>query len=323
MAGIYLRGSKYQSKNMHKKRGPFLEFTGERLIPDQFKGFTFYYEHLLRYHFSTQFAKKRNALDLGSGVGYGTRMLKGMGAKRAVGIDLSKESIQYAKKKYQSPGIEYVTGDVEKLPDLGGKFGLVVAFELFEHLAHHDLFLKNVKSVLEKKGIFTVSTPNKLTYFNKENPFHINELYPDEFKKVLKKYFKYVYLFNQQCVFAHTMVPFEAKSDLSLNFLEEKYITQKRVSLSPEIGDKSSMYIIAVCSDTPVKNIDVYSLDTFKVDEFSLEKGVEAMSATFRNQNTDPEIRELRRSYEEITSSRFFKLWQRLNRFKKLLKLFR
>lgn len=286
------------------------DFTGERMVPKLNKGFTFYYEHLLRYLFSTQFVKNKNILDLGSGTGYGSRILREMGGKKVHGIDISRQAIDYAQDLYQVSGLKYTVGDVENLPVFSDKFDTVIAFELLEHLANHDQFLIGIKKNLTKDGVFLVSTPNKYNY-PKGNPFHINELYPDDFKKLLKRNFKFVYLFNQQSLFSHSLIPLDKKNDLNLNFIDENYTTTQMTSLSPEIDIKKSRYIIAVCCDQELKNINCYNLDSFQADEFLIEDGVEAMSAS---------IKELKQSYDEITSSHFFKFWGAYNRIKPLVK---
>jgi len=298
----------------HQEHQP--DFTGERMIPKLNKGFAFYYEHLLRYLFSTQFVKNKRVLDLGSGTGYGTRMLKQMGAKSALGIDISQEAVDYARDLYQMNGIKYVSGDVEKLPDFPEKFETVVAFELLEHLASHDQFLTGVKNNLTKNGVFLVSTPNKYNY-PAGNPFHINELYPEAFEKLLKRYFKFVYLFNEQCMFSNSMTPLNNKSDLKLSFIDESYTTTKTVTFTPEIDIKKSRYVIALCSDQPLEVIDSYALDSFKADEFSLEDGVEGMTAAV--DATKKNNQDLKQAYEEITSSHFFKLWRFYNLLKSLV----
>lgn len=70
-------------------------------------------------------------LDLACGEGCYTRELAGRGARRVVGADVSPAMIALARQQ-PMPGVEYVVGDVQQLPDLG-RFDLVVA----AHLLHY------------------------------------------------------------------------------------------------------------------------------------------------------------------------------------------
>lgn len=294
------------NKKGSDKKNQELRFNGERMIPKLNKGKTFYFEHLLRYFFSSQFIKGKKVLDAGCGLGYGSRSLNALGAKEVLGVDISKEAVEYARLTYGNNAVSFINADVEELPFFEEKFDAIVAFEILEHLQDQISFLRGVKSNLKTDGIFLVSTPNKYTY-PRGNPFHANELFPDQFESLLKKYFNYVYLFNQQFLFSNSLQPIRKQSNLDLCFIREKYIKENRVAINPNINIKESRYLIAVCSDRPIKNIESYSLDSFDVDEFSLKDGIEGMSKTIRNDmkawiENDEKIKELKRAFNEITS---------------------
>ncbi|MEU1482061.1 class I SAM-dependent methyltransferase [Streptomyces sp. NPDC005760] len=75
------------------------------------------------------------ALDLACGYGYYTRMLADLDAARVVGVDLSEGMLQRAKE-YEArvpQGIEYVQGDVMKLPATLGSFDVACAVYLFNY----------------------------------------------------------------------------------------------------------------------------------------------------------------------------------------------
>jgi len=167
-----------------------LEFTGERLIPELNKGQAFFYEHLVRYLFSSQFVRNKIVLDVGCGSGYGSYILARQGgANKIFAVDISQDAIEYAKSRYKHRNIDFKVDDAEELKTISNKIvDILVAFELIEHLNDQDKFLGQVKRVLKKSGLFIVSTPNKYTYPD-GNPFHTKELYPEEFYRLLKKYF--------------------------------------------------------------------------------------------------------------------------------------
>ena len=296
-----------KNRNSNKKTLEELAFTGERMIPDINRGQTFYYEHLIRYLMATQFAKDNTILDIGCGVGYGCWILKKFGAKSVKGIDYSKETINYAKKKYRMKDISFEVGDAENLLINTEKFDLLVAYELIEHLKNQKKFLGGVKANLKEKGIFIVSTPNKNTYQGK-NPFHINELTPNEFESLLKPFFKYVYLFDQRFLFSNLIIPVHSNSDLKLNTLNESYIVDKVTGFIPVNKIENSRYLIAFCSDQELKNINNFSISALDIDTFSLKDGIEGMYASWNS--SKEENKELRRQLNAIIDARFYKVWQ-------------
>ena len=81
------------------------------------------------------------------------------------------------------------------------KFNVAVCFEGIEHIKEHDKLLSEVKRLLEDDGLFIISTPNKAVYTDEpqyQNPFHLKELYFDEFKTLLSCYFKNVHFLGQR-----------------------------------------------------------------------------------------------------------------------------
>lgn len=191
---------------MKTKKTQKIVITGERLIPEYNKGTDFLYEHLARYLFSSQFVKGKKVIDVGCGVGYGSKILKIYGkAKTVDAIDISRNSIKYAKKHYYSKNIFYNIDNAEKLLTVqNNNMDVAVSFELIEHLKHPRIFLKQIKRVLKKNGLFIFSTPNKYTY-PKGNPYHIKEYYPEELKQLLKNYFINVDYYYQVFEFSQLM----------------------------------------------------------------------------------------------------------------------
>jgi len=182
--------------NILQNKGSQMEFTGERFVPGHPELDNLFQEHVIRYLFSSQFIKSKTVLDAGCGTGYGSYILAQNKAKKVVGIDNSKEAIEYCKNNYQSKNLEFKIGDCEELNFSDSSFDVVASFELIEHLKKPESFLSGVKRILKKDGIFITSTPNKLTY-NTENPFHYKEYTENEFKETLKIYFSEVSIFCQ------------------------------------------------------------------------------------------------------------------------------
>jgi len=178
-----------------------LEFTGEYVVPGK-TPYATYQQHIGRYIFAGGFVKDKVVLDVACGTGYGTRHLLTRGAKRVVGIDISVDAINYARKKYSNgEGLDFVHADAANLPFPVLTFDIIVSFETIEHLEDQGKFLAECKRALKSGGLFISSTPNKKIsspYSEKPiNPFHIRELYPEEFRHLLRQCFANITLYGQ------------------------------------------------------------------------------------------------------------------------------
>jgi SAM-dependent methyltransferase len=100
-------------------------------------------------------------------------------SKFCVGVDLDNETVTYLKEKHNLPDL--FVGDVERLELLGiGKFEIVVAGEIIEHLNNPGLFLKSAKTVLEPGGRLIITTTNAFCARRLMRiPFGIESIHPD------------------------------------------------------------------------------------------------------------------------------------------------
>ena len=108
----------------------------ERLVPDELSadditGKATLELHVARYEFAARHAHGR-VLDIACGVGYGTRLLADRGSE-AVGVDLDREAIAYATKRYGCAGVTFVAGDALAFQD-GAGFDTIVSLETIEHV---------------------------------------------------------------------------------------------------------------------------------------------------------------------------------------------
>lgn len=174
-----------------------MELTGERFIP-LMKG-VIEYEHFSRYFFVVNQIelKDKIVVDLASGEGYGTEILSRY-AKSVVGIDISSEAIEHAKNRYQKSNLQYFEGDACKIPIDDNFADVFVSFETIEHHNKHDEMLMEIKRILKPNGILFISSPDKKHYTDipkYNNIYHIKELYYEEFKNLLTKYFRNNFFF--------------------------------------------------------------------------------------------------------------------------------
>jgi GT2 family glycosyltransferase/2-polyprenyl-3-methyl-5-hydroxy-6-metoxy-1,4-benzoquinol methylase len=230
-----------------------MEFTGERYIPGQGQA-GIAYEHLARYFFAQPFAAGKCVLDIGSGEGYGSHLLATF-AESVIGVDSSVEAVEGATLRYgaQCANLRYLQGSATVLPLATNSVDLVVAFEILEHIADHQGMLAEVRRVLRPGGVFLVSTPNKAIYSdlaNYKNPFHVRELYFDEFRKLLENAFQTVRLFAQKNVTGSLVAPID---ETQAHSLAVKRIRRKNEEGEFDAAVQESfdhLYFVAACSDS-------------------------------------------------------------------------
>ncbi|MFL6784140.1 MAG: bifunctional 2-polyprenyl-6-hydroxyphenol methylase/3-demethylubiquinol 3-O-methyltransferase UbiG [Sphingomicrobium sp.] len=100
----------------------------------------------------------RTALDVGCGAGLLTEPLARLGAT-VTAIDATPEVIDVARAHAAAMGLEidYRVGDVQELE---GRFDLITALEVIEHVADPGAFLKALARRLAPDGLLILSTPN-------------------------------------------------------------------------------------------------------------------------------------------------------------------
>jgi len=157
--------------------------------------------HLAGYKLAIEEIKRRigkncTILEVGCGVGYGTNFISSQ--FKVVGLDISKEAIKEARKRYKH--ILFVVGDGINLPFKDEQFDAVISLQVIEHIKKKEVpkYLNEIKRVLKNYGIFILTTPNKemrLLPFQKPwNPFHEHEYSAKELEKVLSKVFPVCYV---------------------------------------------------------------------------------------------------------------------------------
>ncbi len=78
-----------------------------------------------------------------------------------IGVDINEKRVRELNDK----GMKAVVGDAQNLPTSMGKFDVIVAGELIEHLENPGLFLRSARSVLAKSSpspMLILTTPNVL-----------------------------------------------------------------------------------------------------------------------------------------------------------------
>jgi SAM-dependent methyltransferase len=173
---------------------PVTHYT-ERMVPEQAHPRTFW-EHVARYRFAKDFVRGKRTLDIACGEGYGAAALAKAGASSVVGVDISPDVCEQARRKY---GLDARPGDAHAIPLPDRSLDLIVSFETIEHVDRPAEFVRECARMLVPDGTLIVSTPNRDIYGGKGecNPFHRIEFDEGEFVDLLRSRFQTVRLYTQ------------------------------------------------------------------------------------------------------------------------------
>lgn len=160
-----------------------IQKTSERLIPDFYKKNIYEYclflKHCFAYHLAKSIIKPTDkVLDLGCGDGYGVNYISDTGAN-IVGIDMDKDTIDRASEIYPHQNCSFELYDGKNLNYPDGYFDVVLSYQVIEHVLDVEEYLKNIKRVLKKDGVFIITTPSRTYRLTKDqkpfNPYHLRE----------------------------------------------------------------------------------------------------------------------------------------------------
>ena len=167
---------------------PPLELTGERTLPDVPEENYWFQRHLVVYQWIAARVHGRRVVDLASGEGYGAAVLART-ARSVVGVEANLEAFEHAVAKYPTVTFERTLVELWQ-----GDVDCVVFLQTIEHIQDPDAMLAHVRELIEPDGVAYVSTPNVLTLAPKgaersDNPWHLREYKPDEFRALCARHF--------------------------------------------------------------------------------------------------------------------------------------
>ena len=110
-----------------------------------------------------------------------------------LGVDYAEAPVAAARAAFARPNLEFRQLDVHELPRLDLRVDLVTNFQVIEHLADPERFLRAVRSALRPDGTLLLTTPNRLTSVS-ENPVHLREYVAAELAELLRPIFSRVTL---------------------------------------------------------------------------------------------------------------------------------
>ena len=178
-----------------------MEFTGERVVPGKTPQ-TIYDEHIYRYIFAAGLTKNKFVLDVACGTGYGASYMAEKGAGEVIGVDVSSAAANYARERFSKDNrAGFICANAIKLPFADNVFDVVVSFETIEHIRQYRKFLEECRRVLKGDGLLICSTPNRRIFSpnlaKPINTFHVREFWPEEFYRLLRRYFAHITLYGQ------------------------------------------------------------------------------------------------------------------------------
>ncbi|ALP62202.1 rhamnan synthesis F family protein [Paraburkholderia caribensis] len=226
-----------------------LPATGERFLPEDMVG-EIEFEHYHRYHAVSELVAGLDVLDIASGEGYGSALMARV-AKTVTGVDISADAVAFARRKYSGdrPNLAYLHGNCAAIPLGDGSVDAVVSFETIEHHYQHEEMMAEIKRVLRPNGMLVISSPDKHEYSDVpgySNPYHVKELYKDEFESLLLRSFKHCRLYGQRVYRGSTIFPLSASAADTGNI--RNYLLDGS-NTEVAAGAIEPLYFVAVASD--------------------------------------------------------------------------
>jgi uncharacterized protein (TIRG00374 family) len=99
-------------------------------------------------------------LDIGCGSGVQMAVFAGAGYALAIGIDLSRNALSYARRR-GLPNTEYIIAVAEHLPIRSGAVQKILCAEVIEHVDQPGDLVQEMRRVLGKGGEVVLTTPNE------------------------------------------------------------------------------------------------------------------------------------------------------------------
>jgi ubiquinone/menaquinone biosynthesis C-methylase UbiE len=160
--------------------------------------------HIARYEFAKKYTTGKVVLDDGCADGFGTSLIA-QNAEKVVGIDNDPALVARANEEYGKSGnVEFLVGDVRKLPFADNTFDVAVSLEVIEHFTQQEEFLRELNRVVKDGGMVIISTPDhiangKIGVYQPrhEGHGHPGELTFAQFFHLMNRHFEQIQFYGQ------------------------------------------------------------------------------------------------------------------------------
>jgi SAM-dependent methyltransferase len=220
----------------------------ERFVPERNQRRLIDAERVSRYRWAAQVAKDRLVLDAGCGTGYGCRLLAMGGARGVIGVDVAG-SVLEAALGGMPESVRLQPGDLRKLEFADDEFGLVVCFEVIEHVEEPLTVLDELVRVLAPGGLLLISSPNRGVH-QTSSPNHRHEFAPAELEAELAARLDHVQLWRQDDYVVSAVLSGAGREQGEGEVLED--LTVHKLA-ADEAGRE--MYTLAIASDVPLPDM--------------------------------------------------------------------
>lgn len=154
-------------------------------------------DHLTRYEWATRLTAGKRVLDVACGEGFGSLLLRRLGAAEVLGVDRDSETVKRCCEQWPCDGLRFAAGTIEKVREVAGDgWGAVVCFETLEHLVDPALALEEVAAALGEGGILIGSVPGE-TEWGEENPYHFHHFDRKRLEQLLRGQFEHFAIYEQ------------------------------------------------------------------------------------------------------------------------------
>lgn len=124
--------------------------------------------------------KPKSCLEIGSGIGGFYQFIKNI-VPTYKGLELDANAVKFANKYWHVNS--FANKSLEKTTN--GKFDLVVAFEVLEHMENPSQAVSKIFSLLKKNSMFIGTSPYPYVKNIYGDPTHLSVLHPENWKRLL------------------------------------------------------------------------------------------------------------------------------------------
>lgn len=163
--------------------------TGERAVTAEGGFNPSWQRHTAEYKLAEPFLPDGRIVDVGCGVGHGTRFLH---PRESVGVDIDPQVLAGQDRPT-------VVADMRALPFPAGSFDGAISVHAIEHVPDPERAIAELHRVLRPGGVACVWTPNRLTFGIPDeiiDPYHYVEFSPEELRSLALAAFERVDLYG-------------------------------------------------------------------------------------------------------------------------------